>query len=699
MMDPADRPLPALREDLQLIEVGAGRGGEPAWIIQDSVINRFYRIGWLEFECLIRWGRTTARRICDEIAAQTALRPHVEQIVGFIRFLEINQLVHPDAAGVDRLQRQTAGNVWLSARWWLHHYLFFRIPLVHPQRLMQRIAGRLDWLFSRTAATLVILLGVLGVALVLHQWDTFTHAVVESFTTAGLLSFALALIVAKTCHELGHAIVATRMGLKVAHMGVAFVVLWPMLYTDTGESWKLGKSRQRLAIASAGILTELALAGLATLGWVLTEPGFIRNALLYLATTSWILSLALNASPFMRFDGYFILSDLLDFQNLHERSFAVARVWLRRSLLGLDEPWPEPFAARTRRALIAFAVATWLYRLALFLGIAIAVYVFFFKALGIFLFAVEITWFIARPIGRELYHWWERRAGVRFSRRVIWASVLGVALLLLAVPWRTQVHGSGVARSEHQLRIFAPYPARIAALHAEGPVEAGAPLVLFEEPDIAAQMNASRAGERGYEARLAGLMADQHGLEQQAALRERLQVQSEERRAAQSELARLILQAPFAGEWRDLDRELHPGQWTDTREPIGVLIDPQRWQVDAYLSADDIARVHPGSEARFYPQGDPRFISGRVLAVSTTRVRELTHPMLAARFGGPLATARDREELIPNPAVYHVLVQIDSPPPTRQEIRGDIHIRSERRSILGDAARRIAAVFVRESGF
>ena len=100
-------------------------------------------------------------------------------------------------------------------------------------------------------------------------------------------------------------------------MGIAFVVLWPMLYTDTGESWKLRSSRQRLAIASAGILCELSLAGLSTLGWALSDPGPLRNALLYLATTSWVLSLALNASPFMRFDGYFILSDLLDFPNLH----------------------------------------------------------------------------------------------------------------------------------------------------------------------------------------------------------------------------------------------------------------------------------------------------------------------------------------------------------------------------------------------
>lgn len=120
---------------------------------------------------------------------------------------------------------------------------------------------------------LVLGLSLLGIVLVLQQWDTFTSAVVESFSTEGLLSFALALIVAKTLHELGHALVATRLGLRVGHMGIAFVVMWPMLYTDTGESWKLSRSRQRLAIASAGIITELSLAGLSTLGWAVCDPG------------------------------------------------------------------------------------------------------------------------------------------------------------------------------------------------------------------------------------------------------------------------------------------------------------------------------------------------------------------------------------------------------------------------------------------
>lgn len=694
----ADLPLPPLREDLRLGEAAAGPGGEPSWVIQDTVVNRFYRIGWFEFECLLRWGQS-ARRISEQIAAQTALKPEVEQVLAFQQFLEQHQLLRPGAQAVDRLRARSEGSPWLSWKGWLHHYLFFRIPLVRPQRMLEKLAASVGWLFHPFAAWLVLALSLLGLVLVAHQWDAFKSAVLDSFSAEGALGFALALAVGKTLHELGHALVATRLGLKVAHMGVAFVVLWPMLYTDTGEAWKLRSARARLAIASAGILTELSIAGLATLGWALAEPGALRDAFFYLATTNWVLSLTLNASPFMRFDGYFILSDLLDFPNLHERSGAQARTALRRGLLGLDEPWPEPFAPRQRRALVAFALATWLYRLVLFAGIAVAVYLLFFKALGIFLFLVEISWFIVLPVWREVRQWWLRRRAVPLSRRFALAGLGLLLVLLLALPWQTQVHAWGMARAERQLRVYAPYPALIREIRPVGAVKKGDMLVSLGQPDIVERMERSDAGARGYDARLLGLLAEPDGRSEEAATRQRLDVQLQEGRAARSEIERLSLQAPFDGLWRDADPNWRPGQWTGVRNSLGVLYDPSSWQADAYVKPDEVHRIGVGARVRFYPEGQARPIEGRVLAIGSTRVAQLEHAMLSSRHGGPLATTRQEEALVPTPALFHVLVQLDEAPPARQETRGQLQIDGARSSLLAKGAVNVLAVLRRESGF
>jgi putative peptide zinc metalloprotease protein len=136
-----------------------------------------------------------------------------------------------------------------------------------------------------------------------------------------------------------------------------------------------------------------------------------------LATTTWVSTVLINASPFMRFDGYFLLSDYLQMPNLHSRAFALAR-WDARAAVCAGRGPPERLLTR-QRMLIAFAWATWIYRLVLFLGIAALVYHFFIKAVGILLFAVEIVWFVAKPVWSEVKAWRERKAQIAHSRRAL----------------------------------------------------------------------------------------------------------------------------------------------------------------------------------------------------------------------------------------------------------------------------------------
>src|SRR5690606_21301466 len=111
-----------------------------------------------------------------------------------------------------------------------------------------------------------------------------------------------------------------------------------------------------------------------------------------------------NLNPLMRFDGYFLFSDLVRMPNLEARGHAMGRWHLRRLLFGLADPRPEP----GRSWLVGYAYAIWTYRLFLFLGIALAVYFLFFKALGIVLFLVEIVYFIGAPVFREARKWVDR---------------------------------------------------------------------------------------------------------------------------------------------------------------------------------------------------------------------------------------------------------------------------------------------------
>ncbi|MEZ5738195.1 MAG: hypothetical protein R3E68_01190 [Burkholderiaceae bacterium] len=206
-------PLSALREELRLFTASANRDGSPAWMIQDPVGNRFFRIGWPEFEVLSRWHLRDPRLIAAAINRETSLRVSPQQVIEVAEFFRGQQLLAVrDAQGVAHLtalQQRGQLSYW---KWLLHHYLFIRIPLVHPQRFLNWLAPLCGLFYTRAFVVAAISATVIGLLLAIRQWETFVGTFVNTMSATGLLGWGLALICAKALHELGHAVTATRQG-------------------------------------------------------------------------------------------------------------------------------------------------------------------------------------------------------------------------------------------------------------------------------------------------------------------------------------------------------------------------------------------------------------------------------------------------------------------------------------------------------
>ena len=160
--------LPPLREELQLHAAAPYSDGSPAWVIQDPVNNRFYRIGWLEFELLSRWSLASAESVLSATASVTLLSPQADELEALYAFLLHNQLltiheINHTRELVARFRASTQNRL----TWLLHHYLFFRIPIFHPADLLQAAKPWTNWIFSRFMALTVTALSLLGLILTL----------------------------------------------------------------------------------------------------------------------------------------------------------------------------------------------------------------------------------------------------------------------------------------------------------------------------------------------------------------------------------------------------------------------------------------------------------------------------------------------------------------------------------------------------
>ncbi len=464
----AHSALPPLRQELALHAGPADSNGVPTWTLHDPTDNRFFQLTWPAFEILARWSLGSVQALLASIQRETTLQVGEGEVFELLGFLtQHNLLAARNAQDSARLAHMAAASHMSNTMWLLKHYLFFRVPLVRPMPFLRAVLPHIRWLFTPTFWRVMLGIALLGLYFVSQQWDSFTGTFAAYSGWQGLLGIGVALSIAKVAHELGHAFTAYRHGCRVPHMGVAFLVMVPVLYTDTNEAWKLPSRRQRLQIGVAGMAAEIALAACATLLWNFLPDGALRAGVFLLATSTWLVTLAINTSPFMRFDGYFILSDLLDMPNLHERTFALARWHMREWLFGWGDGAPETFPPGRQRFLIFFAYATWIYRLVLFLGIAFLVYHLFFKALGVVLLAVELGWFIAYPILREIKVWWLRRHELKWNRNTRRSFALTLLLLaIVMIPWPRGESAPAVLGAAQAQWLYAPAAAQVRAVHA-----------------------------------------------------------------------------------------------------------------------------------------------------------------------------------------------------------------------------------------
>lgn len=713
----ADALLP-LREELLLHEGPCAADGSPTWVLEDPGAARFVQLGWVQIEMLRRWGLGSAKKVADAVARETVLTPSIQLVQKFSAFL--GRMGFLGGAGEEgaaqRLEKVCASKP--KTNWWkflLHHYLFFRIPLVHPDVFLTKTVGWVARIFfTRSFLMATIAAAVIGLLLLTQQWDAFRHTFLHFFSWQGAAAAAVTLAITKIVHELGHAYAAKYFGCHVPTMGLAFLVMMPLLYTDTSGAWRLKSHRERMAIAAAGVAAEMSLAAWATLAWNFLPTGTAKSAAFFLATTAWIMTVAVNSSPFMRFDGYYLASDFLGVANLHQRSFALAKWQLRRWFLGTKDAAPEYFPREKRRILFWYAISTWVYRLIVFTGIALLVYHAFFKILGIVLFLVEISVFLVLPILKEVWAWGKIMKERKCGWRAVWIPCASVILLaLFFIPWSSRIEVPALLMPQKTVTLFAAAGGEVVRLQAQvgRRVQKGELIAQISSPQLHHQ--------------IATLKEQMEELSwQESFLRMRretgggaLKAQQEKRALAnriadmQERSERLTLLSPMTGVVLWSAYPLAPGEWVGEGEKLAVIGSDGPARAEGFVQEVDLDRFASGASAVFYPEDPLRSrVVLTVTSIAAAAVETLQDaPELASVHGGAIAARQAPPALqrklgaqetvwVSDDARYRVQLTAKDVAIDRV-LRGTVVIEGRSQSLAGRFARYAASVLLRETGF
>ena len=416
------------------------------------------------------------------------------------------------------------------------------------------------------------------------------------------------------------------------------------------------------------------------------------------------MGLFINLNPLLRFDGYYVLSDWLGVPNLQSRAFAFGQWKMREWLFGWGDAAPEALPRRRQRILTGYAWAIWVYRAVMFIGIAVLVYHFFFKVLGIFLFVVEIGWFLAWPVYQEVQVWWKRREEVMQSWRGRVVGVVVVVILLSGlIPLDRMVAIPAVLEARDRATIFSPVPARILEVKVqEGDhVGKGDILVILESPKLEQQMHILKERLAALEVRVQREAAYQEDRDDHQVIGEALQGERKEMEGLLKVRGQLTLRAPFSGLVTDMPSSLHEGMWVSTDFPLAHLINPERMVVQAYATEEQQVRLTADNEGWFYaddPARQPRH--GQVQDLRQVDESQFTLTYLASLYSGPIPVRQDDQGKIkPEASIYRVTLDVDDGGEGwTQAVRGLVHVEGESRSVVRQLWEHVAAVLIRESG-
>lgn len=701
----------ALRQDIDLYQGTRSHEGLPTYVLHDRWKNRFFNIGWLEYEILRRWHLRDSEKIAQSVCQETTLYAEPDDIVALQTYLT-NQEVFVDnntPAGIETListsnkmeEQKRQSMIKLNPM----AYLSFRIPLIRPDRFLESTVWVVRPLMTKRAFHVYLVLLILAIVGVLQQWHTFTGYVQNALSWEGAIYLFFALAISKSFHEFGHAYTAKYLGLKVPTMGVMWMFIFGFLYTDTTESWKLQSRKHRVAIGSAGVLAELQLAIIATLLWAVLPDGGFRNSCFYLGTAAWIATLAINLSPFLRWDGYWVLSDLVGIQNLRERSGKLVQWFFGRIIMGFKEDKPVKLPEKQVRFSIVFAILAWFYRCLIFLGIGLLIFTRVFKVLGIFLLFTMISRMILWPIIEATIDWFKRREEMNWNKYSITSfSVIFVIILLLVIPWRASIQTPAVVAPKQHIELFPGVEGKVLYVPEVGDVlTAGQDLFKMENSELSSSLKTEQNNVEYYQLALQRI-GSRSLLESRALEQEFLEEAKGRYTRVVREMQNLHVRAPYNGEVIWVSDIAKQGGWIDRSSPILTFADTSELQIYAYIGEYDLQRLHTEGEIKFYPENSHfKPISGRIVEVDSANLNSLDYEILSSTTGGPIQVTRDSEtgNLKPDDSLYLIRIEIDKPLSKDLPIllRGRTILKGERKSFISRFFNSLVGTVIRESGF
>ncbi|MCB1086945.1 MAG: efflux RND transporter periplasmic adaptor subunit, partial [Verrucomicrobiae bacterium] len=572
-------------------------GGRPSYVLEDVAKRRYFQVGLPEYHFLRTLdGRHTVRELLGKsarVSGQAALGESQAQTI--LRWALDHELLESDNVDQgDRRDLHFAEQEKKRPKQILQEVLFLKIPLGNPDPFLKFSERWLGWIAS--PFFFLIWVGVLIAAtfqMAVH-WRPFITSAGGAVLPDNWIFLLVTFSLLKLIHELGHGVVAKRFKVPVPEWGVRLLAfVSPLTYVDASASWRLNTRWPRICVAAAGMYVELFIAAIAVFVWIETEPGFVNTLAYNVIFAASVVTVLFNANPLMRFDGYYILSDMIQIPNLAMKGQRYLGWFGKKFFLGMkDEVLPQTIAERqVAIGIYGFLSAIW--KVIIWIGI-MSMASSLFKGAGIVIVFFALMGSVISTFKR-FFGFLSSSRGLlkpKVAMLRIGAAVLAVVLPFLIIPVSPSPKMAAVIQHPDKavMRVECPGFVREVLCRNGDHVEKGQLLVRLENPLKTAELAQLELDIRRSEIKSRSWLEQGHVASYQSE-GENLKSLRTRRDTMEEHVGTLEFQAPRSGIVHAAKIETLPGKYLQPGDTVITVIPEDQPDLMLSVAEDDMDAV------------------------------------------------------------------------------------------------------------
>lgn len=691
--------------------------GRIYWVVKEPIGLNYYRFHEEEYAILnMLDGVTSLQQIKDRFQAEFApQRITLQDLQQFVGMLHRSGLVISQATGQGRqLRRRGDEKKKKELLGKLANVFALRFRGIDPEKLLNFLNPFTWWLFTVPALIMIALFGLSAIMLVLVNFQEFRTKLPtfeQFFAAHNWIYLGVTMAAVKVLHEFGHGLSCKRYGGECHEMGFMFLVFTPCLYCNVSDSWMLPNKWHRVFIGAAGMYVELILAAIATWLWWFSEPGMFNFLCLSVMFICSVSTVVFNGNPLLRFDGYYILMDILEIPNLRQKATEILKRWFQQYCLGLKLS-ENPFLPQKKQFWFAlYTIASVIYRWVVVFSIMMflmkVLEPYGLESLGRLVAFTGLAGMIIQPIWATIKFLRTPGKASKMKQKNVVTSLVVAAIILAFIIWVPLPYHVDCAvevQPRDAKQVFAMVPGRLVAWHKKpgDTVEANEKIAQLDNLDLRLQYTQAEGEYELAKARLQ-ILQDQKTFDAEA--REQLDTQieilrSKERilRRVQERISMLDVTAKSAGMIIEPPSKPVPKQAEEEEQLPGwngspfdlrnqeaifsesdllcVIGDPQAWDAMLVVDQHDIDLVKTGIAVDMkIDSARLDTISGQIATISEMEMR-VSPENLSLQSGGRLDTEMDSSgKLRPISTSYQARVPLENVDiPLRAGYRGQAKI-------------------------